>query len=1124
MSDTDRNYIYVDAQFGNELTGKKTKWIRMKMTDVRRMIVVPSGNRNCTTTVQRYRDAVSLREFEARAALAQQGKPVMPAKGPPPSDEDLAEGQFHYLGVYFDFDCNPDKLEGSESDRRTAALKRSLDDARKVVDYFRVTHQVPDHLINCWFSGKKGFHVIVHPGVFGIQPHRHLTTIVKMAVGQLQDTLSLSTLDMAVYTLKGRQWRIPNSIHPGSGLFKVEVTPREILDWGPEQFLKLASRPRNEIGTEEVLPPSHIYPASQYRDVSVLEDSLPWWQQFVDLYQVRLDMDRLRPQRPITRPLEGGDEYPACMKDLIDNGPKPTGPNRNKVVLPMVGFLADAGVEKDEAMSMMKDWTKRYYPDPKELTTRLINISSVIHAGYSGKLHFSCRAIRANSGGTAEEKVACVGADKCKWIRDATDQDPVQVPTVHLAEADKGCYINTKVRVPVQVATRAAASYGVPLKGKVVCTPGSSGELCNDCVNGANGSGGKLTFQLSADDSKVLDLIGVNTNEKTAEIRKFCKIPLKCFKNAIVYDEHTNLEEVELIPMVDYSRVYMQDDERGEAPSAEEEVIRTKKGGTRHVVQRAFYMGHGIQPNKKYMVEASVFNFPKTQHVVLLFDKMESSQADIDQFVMTPDRYESLKAFRPREGQSVKEKMHEIHADLTANIHQIGGRMDISIAIDLCYHSAVGFKLDGKWVDKGWWELLIVGDTATGKSTMIKRVIQHYGMGEMTNGEGAGRTGLVFAMIPMNNRMTVRWGKIPQNDRGLLVIDEFSGMDEEEAKKLTQVRSEGKASASGQCSGHEAPARTRLIFLTNPKGGNAQLSDHNSGIHAVRRMFKEGSDLRRIDLAVVADSSEVGSDVINRRWSESNVHHFYTSDLCHSLLMWAWSREPEHITWKEGAEERVAHHAREMGEVYRCDITLADLGDLRLKIARIAISVAIRLFSTDNDARKVYVGIEHVDYAVGLMDFSYRKKAMGFFEYARRYKEMNQYTEERKELIRSTLMKLEDAKTIISILAEAETIQNKPQLADMLNLEKPEMDKLWKFMNAKGLLKKDWKGWHKTPAFNELLKVMNKSPSVYRGEFGEGFAEGILANGSAPKKPEPQPDIYVGPIPTLEVDADDPGF
>jgi hypothetical protein len=491
---------------------------------------------------------------------------------------------------------------------------------------------------------------------------------------------------------------------------------------------------------------------------------------------------------------------------------------------------------------------------------------------------------------------------------------------------------------------------------------------------------------------------------------------------------------------------------------------------------------------------------------------------------MTPDRYESLKAFRPQEGQSIKEKMHEIHADLTANVHQIGGRMDISIAIDLCYHSPIGFQLDGKWIEKGWLELLIVGDTATGKSTMINRIIQHYGMGEMTSGEGAGRTGLIYAMFQMNNRMTVRWGKLPQNDRRLLVVDEFSGMDEEEAKKLTQVRSSGKAEAGGQCNGHMAWARTRLIFLTNPKGGNAQLSDHNSGIQAVRRMFKDGADLRRIDLAVVAENSEVSSDMINKRWTNSTVRHFYTSDLCRSLLMWAWSRDPSHISWRDGAEERIAHYARELGEVYKCDITLADLGDLRLKIARMAISVATRLFSTDNDAKKVYVGVDHVDYAANFMDFSYRKKAMGFFEYARRYKEMNHYTEERKELIRNTLMKLEDAKTIISILADADAIVGKPMLSDMLNLDKPEMDKLWKFLNAKGLLKKDWKGWHKTPAFNELLKVLNKSPTVYRGEFGEGFAAGVLVNGSAPKTPEPQ-DIYVGPIPTLEDSTgDDPPF
>ena len=1127
MTDIAKNYIYVDAFYESASTGKRTRWVRMKLSDVYKQVVLPSGNRNAYASVQRYKDAVSLREVEAKAAQEAAAKgpqlkvvPLRAPKPPPPSDEDFAEGQMHYHGVFFDFDCKAATLQGDEEERSIQAVGHSLDDARKVVSFFQKELLIPDHLIQCWFSGMKGFHVIVRPEVLAIIPHRHLTAIVKMAILQIKDRLELPTLDTTVYS-KGRQWRIPNSIHPKSGLFKYELSVRELLDWDAQKIRFMARAPRGDMQFGEALPQSHVWPSANYQNIEPVEGAANWWQQFLDLYDVRRDMDRLRPQQLIIKPVDGSDDFPACIQDLMNHGPKPTGPNRNKVLLPMAGFFVDAGLDRAETTHLLVGWTKHYYPDPSgELPGRIQNAQSVIAAAYGGRLHFSCRAIRANSGTTAEEKVACTGADKCPWINKPSDQDPVQVPTVHLSEANKGCYIGTKVRTPVQVAALASAPFGIPLKGKIECGQNANEKLCAGCACGPNAAKGTLLFDFSAEDDKVLELIGVNNNEKTSHVRAFCKIPHKCFQNRITYSEMTNLEEVELIPMVDYSQIYMEEQTSARSTKDKDEV-EMQSQSAKHVIQRGFHMGHGIQPNKKYMVEANVFNFPKDQRVCLLFDKAEPAQNDIEQFMMTPDRYENLKVFRPREGQTVEDKMQEIHEDLTANVHQIGGRMDMSIAVDLCYHSAIGFQLDGKWIRKGWWELLVVGDTGSGKSTMVDRMIQHYGLGEMTSGEGASRTGLVFATIQMNSKWTLRWGKIPQNDRRLLVIDELSGMPEEEFKKLTQIRSDGRAIASGVVGGHEAWARTRMIFLSNPRGDRGQLSDFNSGILAVKYLFKESADLRRVDLAVICESNEVTSEMVNKRWTESSVRHYYTADLCRSLLMWVWSRNPEHIEWQEGAEERVAHWAKELGEVYKCDIPLATLSDLRMKIARISCSVASRLFSTDADAKKVLVKVEHVDYAANFMDWCYRKPSMAYFEYARNYKEANTYNDERKALIKKTLLAYEDSDTLIRQLTDADFI-TKPVLSDLLNLERSDMDKLWKFLNAKGLIRKNYKAWRKTPAFSELLKDLSKTPASYRGALGKDFASGkksVKTNG-ATKQVEVEEDdgFYAGPIPTYEDD------
>jgi len=1109
MTDLAKNYIYVDGAYGLTSHGKMTRWHRYKTTDIRSRIVIPSGNTQCFTTVQRYKDAVSNLEAERKAREIAEGKLLEVSAGPPPSDADLLEGQMHYCGVFFDFDCKPkDDWGGTEEERMVTAVRNSLTDARKVVGWFRELGVRPSH-VQCWYSGQKGFHVIVRPEVFGIIPHRHLTAIIKMAVMSLADQLDLPTLDKGVYT-RARQWRIPNSVHPGAGLFKYELTMQEIMDMDARMIRTRGKVPRNDIPSDEALPLSHVWGAHEYKDILVHEEAATWWRQFMDLYEVRLDMDRLRPRVVIERPGDGSAEFPDCMNDLIDNGPKPTGPNRNKVLLPMVGFMVDAGIEQVDAHKMVADWTTKHFGhQPSELASRIANGRSVVDTGYQGSLHFSCRMIRSNGGKAGDEKVACCGAEKCKWVQKSSDQDPAEVPTVHLSDASRGQYIGTKVRVPVQVAALASAPFGIPLRGKVSCGQDNA-KLCTNCA--CNVAGGKLQFVFSADDARVLELIGVNNNEKISYVRAHCHIPPKCFKNKITYDEQTNLEEVQLIPMVDYSQIYME-----EKTSARSELLEDESPtkAVKHVVQRAFHMGHGIQTNKKYMVEASVFNFPKDQRVCLLFDKAELAQNDVDQFVMTPDRYESLKVFRPREGQTVQEKLTEIHSDFTANVHQIGGRMDLSIATDLCYHSVIGFKMDGKWVRKGWWELLVVGDTGTGKSTMIDRMIQHFGLGELTAGEGAGRTGLLFALVQINGQWAVQWGKIPQNDRRLLVIDEFSGIPMEEVQKLTQVRNDGRAIAGGVGVGHETWARTRMIFLTNPREGQGQLSDYNSGIHAVKKMFKEGADLRRVDLAVVVEKNEVSSEMINRRWTTSAVRHHYTSDLCRSLLLWVWSREPHHVEFMEGAEQRIAEHALELGEVYDCDIPLAYKADLRMKIARIAVSVAARLFSTDSQARKVLVTVDHVNFAADFMDFCYRKQSMAYFEYARKHKDINNLTEDRRHAIKKMLMSFDDAEILIDQLNQTDHI-TKPSLADVLNLPKDDMDKLWRFLNQKGLIQKNYKNWKKSQAFNLYLKELAKVTTNFRGRLGEAFASGSLDHVGKNKELEPLDDFYAGPMPTFE--------
>lgn len=1094
MSDG-KNYIYVDAHYEHPTTKRRMKWLRMATSEVDRLIVEPANRANCFTSVQRYQEAISLRDQEAASPAGGDKNGEAENASAPDQTDDLPDQQLHYNGLFFDFDCDCTKLGISENE----ALSRSLADARTLADWFIQTFDPNPAHVQAWFSGKKGFHLMVRPELFDITPHRHLTYIIKNIAIQLKDELDLQTLDTSVYTNRGRMWRIPNTVHPSTGRFKIELRLHELANWDVPTILKQSRGPRNDTENTEALPNSHLFEFVEYREIRPDPDAMKWWREFVELYEIRHDMKRLRPQKKIERP-SGSQKLPACMQDMMDNGPKPTGPNRNRVLLPIVGFFRDAGMDRHEAHKQVKDWTEKFYPEQSQLRQRLQNGRTVVESAYRGSLRFACRAILGNGGTSADERVACVGYENCPWIQDPADQDPEETPTVHLSDATKGCYMNTVVRTPIHVAAIAGHPFDLPIRGRIECGMNAGDKLCGDCPNGPKGGRGAMGWKFDAEDDLVLELINVNKNQRKGTIKARCKIPKNCFKHKIKVLEHSNLEELQIIPMVDYAQVYMEDNAKEDAMAK----------SYRHVVRRAFHLGHNIQANKKYMIEASVFAYPKDQRVCLLFDKAEPAQNDIDQFRMTPERYQNLLAFQRRQGQSVEDKLLDIHRDLMVNVHRIGGRFDLSVAIDLCYHSVIGFTFAQDFIHKGWFELLILGDTASGKSQMTTRLLAHYGLGEVIAGEDSKRTGLVYASIQMQGQWILRWGKIPQNDRRLLVIDEFSGIPQEEVSKMTQLRSEGKARGGGVNSDYETWARTRLILLTNPSKNRGSVAGHNYGILAVRAMFKDDPDLRRVDLAIVAEKDDVESSMINKRWDKISLPHRYTTDLCRNMVLWAWSREPRDVEWCAGAEDEVIVWAERLGDTYECDIPLAERADLRLKIARISAAVAARLFSTDTDARKVLVEVDHVQFAGRFIDRSYRKRAMAYFEYARKYKRDNHFTERKRQLIKDELSSYgdeEDASDLVSILLDVDLI-TKPTLIDMVNLEPDDLKKLWKFLVGQRLIRRITKGYRKSPAFTKLLHILSATESQYAGELSPDFETGgkFGYNGTNGAKPRPEPE------------------
>jgi hypothetical protein len=230
---------------------------------------------------------------------------------------------------------------------------------------------------------------------------------------------------------------------------------------------------------------------------------------------------------------------------------------------------------------------------------------------------------------------------------------------------------------------------------------------------------------------------------------------------------------------------------------------------------------------------------------------------------------------------------------------------------------------------------------------------------------GANRVGDTFQLT---------WGAIPVNNGRLLIVDEFSGLAKEDFSKLTRVRSEGIAELTKGGIDAKTNANTRLIWISNPRGGR-QVSSYSSGVKAVQSLIGANEDLARFDLVVVVKLDEVDINKINTE--VVSIESPYTKEDLRKILLWTWSRKPEHVRFSKEALETILTKSISLSKRYSSAIPLIQGENVRFKIAKVACAIAARCFSTI-DGEFLNVEKEHVIAAIKFIVRLYDGDAVGY--------------------------------------------------------------------------------------------------------------------------------------------------
>lgn len=639
----------------------------------------------------------------------------------------------------------------------------------------------------------------------------------------------------------------------------------------------------------------------------------------------------------------------------------------------------------------------------------------------------------------AEFRALLDSADSGDPVERVTEGEPVDASVMDTFDSDR---VGQPLRVTVTIKGKRDPGYTIPKKFNLECTR-DAGHKCKVCP--LNGAGGKAVLDVKPSDPIVLELMDATKEQVSKAAAGTYGVPGgKCGRLELSADEHQAVEVLFARPSVEHT--------------ADDEVSAAYKNMKITSVGR-----HDTLPNNTVRVVGALYPDPRKQMNEFLAWEITPVKTSLDTFEVTTATAAKLKKFRPRKGQRPLKRLGQIARDLEAHVTKIYGRPEMHAAMDLVFHSVLAFDFGGQRIDRGWLDGLFVGDTRTGKSETASKLVRHYHAGEVISCESATFAGIVGGLQQYGSgkEWAINWGAIPINDRRLVVLDEVSGLTPDEIASMSDVRSRGLAQLT-KIQQEATHARTRLIWVGNPR--DASMSNFTYGVEAIKPLVGNPEDIARFDIAMSATAGEVPAEEINRAHEAGSQQ--FSSDLCSTLVRWVWSRKPEQIVWEDGAEAAVYKAANDLGSRYVESPPLVQAANVRVKVARLAVALAARLFSTDDSYENVVVRRDHVEDAVAFLDRIYNMPGFGYAELSREAMEDKAHAVAKRD---SILAWLRGRQGLAKFLRSNSTFRRQ-DLEEILNTGREEANAIINTLWEARMVKKDKGDVRVEPALHDLLR------------------------------------------------------
>lgn len=274
--------------------------------------------------------------------------------------------------LYIDFDV----------DEIGANFDQLKDDIFRTLAALKALFGIDQGSIQLYFSGGKGFHLTIPSEVLGIQPDPELNMIFKHIAEDLSKLIRHGTIDTRIYD-KVRLFRVPNSKHQETGLYKVPVTLAELREGTFESLSALAATPRR--------------PMPVKRTYSTKANQM--YQQYIREWEKEKKAIENRRHKYKEKTL---DFMPPCIQHILEEGA--TQGKRNNTAAALASYFLQRGVKESEALDRVNEWNEVHCVP--SLPGR--EVQATVQSIYRSEHKFGCRTLKEVS----------ICSSSCKMFKD----------------------------------------------------------------------------------------------------------------------------------------------------------------------------------------------------------------------------------------------------------------------------------------------------------------------------------------------------------------------------------------------------------------------------------------------------------------------------------------------------------------------------------------------------------------------------------------------------------------------------------------------------------------------------------------------------------------------------------